>query len=76
MALLRRQIKRDSRSSTPTALARTARRGSLDDSRLLTFTDLSGNIVGVVTQPDVERRSTAPKPRAPLGILSLPRIEP
>jgi hypothetical protein len=76
MALLRRQIKRDSRSSTPTALARTARRGSLDDSRLLTFTDLSGNIVGVVTQPEIETRSTAPRPRAPLGILSLPRIEP
>ena len=75
MPLLRRQIKRDSRQSTPTALARTARRGSLDDSRILTFIDLSGNVVGVVTQhPDVEVRSDAPKTRAPLGILTLPRI--
>ena len=74
MPLLRRQIKRDSRQSTPTALARTARRGSLDDSRILTFIDLSGNVVGVVThQPEVEVRSTAPKTRAPLGILTLPR---
>jgi len=47
MALLRRQLRRDSRQSTPTALARTARRGSLDDSRILTFIDLSGNVVGV-----------------------------
>jgi hypothetical protein len=76
MSLLRRQIKRDARQSTPTALARTARRGSLDDSRILTFIDLSGNVVGVVTQPEVETRSTAPKVRAPLGILTLPRIEP
>ena len=76
MALLRRQIKRDSRQSTPTALARSARRGSLDDSRILTFIDLSGNVVGVVTQPEVDARSTAPKRRAPLGILTLPRIEP
>ena len=75
MPLLRRQIKRDSRQSTPTALARTARRGSLDDSRILTFIDLSGNVVGVVTQqPEAEVRSTAPKPRAPLGILTLPRV--
>ena len=76
MALLRRQLRRDSRQSTPTALARTARRGSLDDSRILTFTDLSGNVVGVVTQPEVDTRTTAPKTRAPLGILTLPRIEP
>ena len=75
MPLLRRQIKRDSRQSTPTALARTARRGSLDDSRILTFIDLSGNVVGVVTQqPEVEIRSTAPTARAPLGILTLPRV--
>ena len=67
MALLRRQIKRDSRQSTPTAL---------DDSRILTFIDLSGNVVGVVTQPEVDTRFTAPKRRAPLGILTLPRIEP
>jgi hypothetical protein len=76
MALLRRQIKRDSRQSTPTALARSARRGSLDDSRILTFIDLAGNVVGVVTQPEVDTRSTAPIRRAPLGILTLPRIEP
>ena len=76
MSILRRQIKRDSRQSTPTALARTARRGSLDDSRILTFIDLSGNVVGVVTQPEVDTRSTASKTRAPLGILTLPRIEP
>ena len=76
MALLRRQIRRDSRHSSPTALARSARRGSLDDSRILTFIDLSGNVVGVVTQPEVDTRSTAPKVRAPLGILTLPRIEP
>jgi hypothetical protein len=76
MALLRRQIRRDSRQSTPTALARSARRGSLDDSRLLTFIDLSGNVVGVVTQPEVDTRSTAPRVRAPLGILTFPRIEP
>ena len=76
MALLRRQLRRDSRQSTPTALARSARRGSLDDSRILTFTDLSGNVVGVVTQPEVDTRTTAPKTRAPLGILTLPRIEP
>jgi hypothetical protein len=73
---MRRQTRRDSRQSTPTALARTARRGSLDDSRILTFIDLSGNIVGVVTQPEVDCRSTTPKSRAPLGILTLPRIEP
>ena len=76
MPILRRQIKRDSRQSTPNALARTARRGSLDDSRILTFIDLSGNVVGVVTQPEVDTRFTAPKVRAPLGILTLPRIEP
>ena len=76
MALLRRQIKRDSRQSTPTALARTARRGSLDDSRILTFVDLSGNVVGVVTHPEVDTRSNAPKQRAPLGIITLPRVEP
>jgi hypothetical protein len=76
MALLRRQIRRDSRQSTPTALARSARRGSLDDSRILTFIDLSGNVVGVVTQPEADTRSTAPRVRAPLGILTLPRIEP
>ena len=33
-------------------------------------------IVGVVTQPEVDTRSTAPIRRAPLGILTLPRIEP
>lgn len=76
MAIMRRQTRRDSRESTPTALARTARRGSLDDSRILTFINLSGNVVGVVTQPEVDSRSTAPKTRAPLGILTLPRIEP
>ena len=76
MALMRRQIRRDSRHSTPGALALSARRGSLDDSRILTFIDLSGNVVGVVTQPEVETRSVAPKTRAPLGILTLPRIEP
>ena len=76
MSILRRQIRRDSKQSTPTALARTARRGSLDDSRILTFIDLSGNVVGVVTQPEVDTRSSAPKTRAPLGILTLPRIEP
>ena len=76
MPILRRQIRRDSRQSTPTALARTARRGSLDDSRILTFIDLSGNVVGVMTQPEVDTRSTAPKVRAPLGILTRPRIEP
>jgi hypothetical protein len=76
MALLRRQIRRESRQSTPTALARTARRGSLDDSRILTFIDLSGNVVGVVTQPEIDTRSTAAKTRAPLGIITLPRIEP
>ena len=76
MPTLRRQIRRQIRQSTPTALARTARRGSLDDSRILTFIDLSGNVVGVVTQPEVDTRSTAPKIRAPLGILTLPRIEP
>jgi hypothetical protein len=76
MAALRRQIRRESRQSTPSALASTARRGSLDDSRILTFIDLSGNVVGVVTQPDVDTRATAPKPRAPLGILTLPRIQP
>ena len=76
MSILRRQIRRDSKQSTPTALARTARRGSLDDSRILTFIDLSGNVVGVVTQPEVDTRSTASKTRAPLGILTLPRIEP
>jgi hypothetical protein len=47
-----------------------------DQARILTFVDLSGNVVGVVTQPEVDTRSTAPKPRAPLGILTLPRIEP
>ena len=76
MSILRRQLRRDSRESTPAALARTARRGSLDDSRILTFIDLSGNVVGVVTQPEVETRSTAPIRRAPLGILTLPRIDP
>ena len=76
MALLRRQIRRDSRHSTPGALALSARRGSLDDSRLLTFIDLSGNVVGVVTQPEVETRVVAAKTRAPLGVLTLPRIEP
>jgi hypothetical protein len=76
MALLKRQIRRDSRQSTPTALARSARRGSIDDSRILTFIDLSGNVVGVVTQPEVDTRSSTPKVRAPLGILTLPRIEP
>ena len=52
--------------------------GSLDDSRLLTFIDLAGNVVGVVThtQPEVEVRATGPKSRAPLGIITLPRIEP
>ena len=76
MSILRRQIRRDSRQSTPTALARTARRGSLDDSRILTFIDLSGNVVGVVTQPEVDTRANAPRVRAPLGILTLPRIQP
>ena len=77
MALMRRQIRRDSRYSTPGALALSARRGSLDDSRILTFIDLSGNVVGVVThQPEIEPCSTAPKTRAPLGILTLPRIQP
>ena len=76
MPILRRQLRRDSRESTPAALARTARRGSLDDSRILTFIDLSGNVVGVVTQPEVEARSTAPNRRAPLGILTLPRLAP
>jgi hypothetical protein len=78
MPLLRRQIRRDARHSTPAALARTARRGSLDDSRILTFTDLTGHVVGVVTQSEPEARSAAPAPRAPLGILTLPRprIEP
>jgi hypothetical protein len=71
-----RQLRRQIRQTTPTALARTARRGSLDDSRLLTFVDLAGNVVGVITQPEAEPRSTAPKTRAPLGIISLPRIEP
>jgi hypothetical protein len=71
-----RQLRRQIRQTTPTALARSARRGSLDDSRLLTFVDLAGNVVGVITQPEVEPRSTAPKTRAPLGIISLPRIEP
>jgi hypothetical protein len=71
-----RQLRRQIRQTTPTALARTARRGSLDDSRLLTFVDLAGNVVGVITQPEPEPRSTAPKTRAPLGILTLPRIEP
>jgi hypothetical protein len=79
MPILRRQIRREIRQTTPTALARSARCGSIDDSRLLTFTDLAGNVVGVVTQvtqPEVDVRSTAPKTRAPFGILSLPRIEP
>lgn len=76
MALLKRQIRRDSRHSTPAALATSARRGSLDDSRILTFTDLSGNVVGVVTQPEVDSRAATPKPRAPLGILTLPRVQP
>ena len=76
MSILRRQVRRESRQSTPTALGRTARRGSLDDSRILTFIDLSGNVVGVVTQPEVDNRSTTPKRRAPLGILTLPRLEP
>ena len=71
MPTLRRQI----RQTTPAALARTARRGSIDDSRLLTFVDLAGNVVGVVTQPEVDVRSAPPKTRAPLGILSVPRIE-
>ena len=34
------------------------------------------DVCGVVTQPEVDTRSTAPKTRAPLGILTLPRIEP
>jgi len=78
MPILRRQIRRQIRQSTPTALARTARRGSLDDSRLLTFMDFAGNVVGVVThtQPEAEVRATGPKSRAPLGIITLPRIEP
>jgi hypothetical protein len=71
-----RQLRRQIRQTTPTALARTARRGSLDDSRLLTFVDLAGNVVGVITQPEAEPRAAAPKARAPLGILTLPRIEP
>jgi hypothetical protein len=76
MATLRRQVRRDSRQSTPAALASTARRGSLDDSRILTFIDLSGNVVGVVTQPEVDTGASAPRVRAPLGILTLPRIQP
>jgi len=85
MPILRRQIRKQIRQSTPAALANSARRGSLDDFRLLTFTDLSGNVVGVIThetalgsfaQPEAEVRSTAPKTRAPLGIITLPRIEP
>ena len=76
MPTLRRQIRRQIRQSTPAALADTARCGSLDDFRLLTFSDLSGNVVGVITQPEANVRSTAPKPRAPLGIITLPRIEP
>ena len=76
MPTLRRQIRKQIRQSTPAALANSARRGSLDDFRLLTFTDLSGNVVGVITQPEVDVRATAPKARAPLGIITLPRIEP
>ena len=76
MPTLRRQIRKQIRQTTPAALADTARRGSLDDFRLLTFTDLSGNIVGVITQPEVDVRSGGPKTRAPLGIITLPCIEP
>jgi len=76
MTTLRRQIRQQIRQSTPAALARTARRGSLDDSRLLTFMDFAGNVVGVVTQPEVDVRESGPKTRAPLGIITLPRIEP
>lgn len=76
MPTLRRQIRKQIRQTTPAALADTARRGSLDDFRLLTFTDLSGNIVGVITQPEGNVRSTSPKTRAPLGIITLPRVEP
>jgi len=71
-----RQIRKQIRQTTPAALADTARRGSLDDFRLLTFTDLSGNIVGVITQPEVNLRSTSRKTSAPLGIITLPRVEP
>lgn len=76
MPILRRQIRREIRQTTPAALARSARRGSLDDSRLITFVDLAGNVVGVITQPEVDVRSTAPKTRAPLGVITLPRLEP
>ena len=71
-----RQIRKQIRQTTPAALADSARCGSLDDFRLLTFSDLSGNVVGVITQPEVDVRSSAPKTRAPLGILTLPRVEP
>ncbi len=52
----------------------TARRGSLDDARLMTFVDLRGNVVGVLTQPESYSRTPSPKPIAPLGIISRPHI--
>jgi hypothetical protein len=76
MPILRRQIRREIRQTTPSALSDSARRGSIDDSRLITFVDLAGNVVGVITQPDVDVRSSAPRPRAPLGVITLPRVEP
>jgi hypothetical protein len=55
-------------------LARTARQGSLDDARLMTFVDLRGNVVGVLTQPEVYSRPAPPKPIAPMGIISRPQV--
>ena len=69
-----RTLRRRNRQTTPTALAMTARQGSLDDARLMTFVDLRGNVVGVLTQPEVYSRPPSPKPIAPLGIISRPHI--
>jgi CBS domain-containing protein len=45
----------------------------VNDPRILTFTDLEGHLVGVVTQADVDDRPAAPRKRAPLGIITYPR---
>jgi hypothetical protein len=77
MPILRRQIRRDSRQSTRRRSARTARRGSLDDSRILTFIDLSGNVVGVVTQPGSRHAlHRAEDPRSARHSSRFLRIEP
>jgi hypothetical protein len=69
---IQRLLRRQNRLTTPAALARTARCGSLDDARIMTFVDLRGTLVGVLTRPE-PIAVAAPQARAPLGIITRPQ---